>query len=147
MRESYVLSEDQRKEKDNRKKSRDTLNHEEATSIQRLAGISRIFDKSKIGILSNWKMILQEIIRLILSRNIIKCSTLYAIFRWILFQKGISIQSKMFLEREMEKKTRRFLRKLPFFTSLPSEDKDMILEKNVPLGVLFQKCTFCNPGK
>ena len=66
---------------------------------------------------------------------------MYAIFRWILFQKGISIQSKMFLEREMEKKTKRFLRKLPFFTSLPTEDKEVILEKNVPLGVLFQKCT------
>ena len=52
----------------------------------------------------------------------------------------------MFLEREMEKKTKRFLRKLPFFISLPAADKDIILEKNVPLGVLFQKCTFFNPS-
>ena len=77
MRESYVLNDDQRKRNDNQRKSRETLNQEEATSIQRLAGISRIFDKSKIGILSNWKMILQEIIRLILSANIIKITILH----------------------------------------------------------------------
>ena len=149
MRESYVLSDEQRKEKEKErnKRPRETLNQEEATSIQRLAGISRIFDKSKIGILSNWKTILQEIIRLIFSINIIKRSTFYICFRWILFHKEISFQSKMFLEREMEKKTKRFLRKLPFFTSLPAEDKEIIMEKNVPLGVLFQKCTFFNPSK
>ena len=145
MKQSYVLR-PQRPSKP-RETEVETLSQEEATSIQRLAGISRIFDKSKVGIFSHWKMILQEIIRLILSRYIIKCSAYHDIFRWILFQKAISSQSKMFLEREMEKKTRRFLRKLPFFTSLPTEDKDMILEKNVPLGVLFQKCTFFNPSK
>ena len=151
MKESYVLSDEQRKEKEKErnKRPRETLDQEEAKSIERLAGISRIFDKSKIGILSNWKTILQEIIRLLFSTNIITFYIIYYnyIFRWILFHKGISFQSKMFLEREMEKKTKRFLRKLPFFTSLPAEDKEIIMEKNVPLGVLFQKCTFFNPSK
>ena len=116
--------------------------------VRKMAAYIKSFnltENSKIGILSNWKTILQEIIRLIFSINIIK--RLYYIFRWILFQKGISFQSKMFLEREMEKKTKRFLRKLPFFTTLPAEDKEIIMEKNVPLGVLFQKCTFFNPSK
>ena len=80
MKESYVLNDDQRKRNDNQRKPRETLSQEEATSIQRLAGISRIFDKSKIGILSNWKIILQEIIRLKLPINIIKCSKSYYMF-------------------------------------------------------------------
>ena len=139
MKESYVL----RPQRPPKARETETLNQEEAASLQRLAGISRIFDKSKIGMFSHWKMILHEIIRLISPWIIIE---LHDTFRWILFQKVISTQSKMFLEREMEKKTKGFLRKLPFFINLPIEDKEMILEKNVPLGVLFQKCTFFNPG-
>ena len=43
--------------------NQDFLTIQEAKNIQHLAGISRIFDKSKIGLLSNWKRFLQEIIR------------------------------------------------------------------------------------
>lgn len=70
----------------------------------------------------------------------------------------------MFIELEMENKTRRFvsgrqpsvdnkisvfrfLMKLPFFQRLPEYEKDNILQKNVSVGVLFQKCTFFNPSK
>ena len=59
----------------------------------------------------------------------------------------ISQESKTFLEVEMENKTRRFLKKLPFFHKLPEFDKEIILRENVPMGVLFQKCTFFNPSK
>ena len=41
----------------------------------------------------------------------------------------------------------RFVMKLPFFQRLPEYEKENILQKNVSVGVLFQKCTFFNPSK
>jgi len=124
MRINYVLNERPR----NPNKNQELLTIQEAKNIKHLAGISRIFDKSKIGVFSNWKRFLQEIIR------------------WILFHHELSQESKRFLELEMENKTRRFLLKLPFFQNLPEHDKEIIIQKNVSVGVLFQKCTFFNPG-
>ena len=40
----------------------------------------------------------------------------------------------------------RFLWKLPFFQKLSEDEKKGILEENVPVGVMFQKCTFFNPS-
>lgn len=58
---SYVLNE--RPRTPNIK--HELLTPQEAKNIQHLAGSSRIFDKSKIGVLSSWKKFLQEIIRLV----------------------------------------------------------------------------------
>ena len=61
MRTSYVLNERPRTPIINH----ELLTPQEARNIQHLAGVSRIFDKSKIGVLSSWKKFLQEIIRLV----------------------------------------------------------------------------------
>ena len=59
MRINYVLNERPRTPN----KNQELLTIQEAKNIKHLAGISRIFDKSKIGVFSNWKRFLQEIIR------------------------------------------------------------------------------------
>ena len=65
------------------------LTIQESKFIHHLAGMSRIFEESKIGAFSKYKTFLQEIIR------------------WIIFQQKLSQESRMFLEREIEKNTRR----------------------------------------
>ena len=65
------------------------LTIQESKIIHHLARISRIFEKSKIGALSKYKTFLHEIIR------------------WIILEQELSNESRRFLEREIEKKTRR----------------------------------------
>ena len=67
MRLSYVLDIPKSVQKSVTSKNNnwELLTQEETKNIQHLAGISRIFDKSKIGVLNNWKMFLQEIIRFV----------------------------------------------------------------------------------
>ena len=70
MRPSYVLLNEETKSKTKLSSKKEMLTQEEAQNIQHLAGISRIFDKSKIGQLANWKIILQEIIRLLVTVSV-----------------------------------------------------------------------------
>ena len=65
MKVSYVLLNEETKSKPKLSNKKELLTQEEAQNIQHLAGISRIFDKSKIGQLANWKIILQEMIRFV----------------------------------------------------------------------------------
>ena len=164
MKTTWVLSEEERKEKfDGRKINRkrklskdasgeceeeddpvvdnNLITDDEMLELNELLRVSGHNDQSKLDMDVE---LIRSIIKYVKTSEFL-FYILFYIYRLIAFRYPLPAEGQSQMREVLSRRFRKLAKSLKEFQSLPSRDKDEILNQNIPIMVELQICTFFNP--